>query len=212
MCIFRNPIERLFSLYRLKRAYGMIPWDFEEAFLRDHEFTESSKYATHFEEWQQAFGRDRVLPAFYDDLRDMPQVFVDRLADFIGIPRFAVTTWERRRVHAAEADASAQLSANSQRDICCGVVEGQALWKICRSGKGSPVGKLFLGGGPAFSPPSPEAVLMVVQSCRSEIERLEVATNRDLTLWKEPPDWVQVDALVKAESVYFRAAWMVVGN
>jgi hypothetical protein len=26
VCIFRDPVERVVSLYRLKRAYGMIPW------------------------------------------------------------------------------------------------------------------------------------------------------------------------------------------
>jgi Sulfotransferase domain len=37
VCIFRNPVERVVSLYRLKRAYGMIPWSFEQAIVRDPE-------------------------------------------------------------------------------------------------------------------------------------------------------------------------------
>src|SRR5437868_64688 len=31
VCVFRNPVERIVSLYRLKRAYGLIPWTFEAA-------------------------------------------------------------------------------------------------------------------------------------------------------------------------------------
>jgi len=33
VCIFRHPIDRVVSLYRVKRAYGMIPWGFEEALV-----------------------------------------------------------------------------------------------------------------------------------------------------------------------------------
>ncbi len=49
ICIFRNPVDRVVSLYRLKRAYGMIPWNFEEAIVRDSELMESSKYGHQFE-------------------------------------------------------------------------------------------------------------------------------------------------------------------
>src|SRR5438874_897734 len=35
VCIFRDPVQRLISLYRLKRAYGMIPWTLEEAITHD---------------------------------------------------------------------------------------------------------------------------------------------------------------------------------
>ena len=34
VCIFRNPVERIQSLYRVKRAYGMIPWNFEQAIVQ----------------------------------------------------------------------------------------------------------------------------------------------------------------------------------
>jgi hypothetical protein len=66
--------------------------------------------------------------------------------------------------------------------------------KFVAAVKDSLVGKLFLGGGPAFSPPSPEAVFRR----RSEIERLEMMTNRDLSAWKDPPDWVQFEAFARA--------------
>jgi hypothetical protein len=45
VCIFRNPVERVVSRYRLKRAYGMVPWDFERAITGDPELMNSSKYA-----------------------------------------------------------------------------------------------------------------------------------------------------------------------
>ena len=204
VCIFRNPIERLFSLYRLKRAYGMIPWGFEEALLRDHEFTESSRYATHLQEWQQAFGAEQVLPVFYDDLRDMPQLFVNRLADFISIPRFAVSERERRMVHGSDAMTHPRSYWRTRHaTLVAEWLKARRFGKFVEAVKESAVGKLFLGGGPAFPPPSPEAALVIAESCRSEIERLEMMTGRDLTAWKEPLDSGQSEDFAKADSVYF---------
>jgi len=44
--IFRNPIERLVSLYRLKLAYGTLACGFDVALERDPELLESSLYAS----------------------------------------------------------------------------------------------------------------------------------------------------------------------
>jgi hypothetical protein len=37
VCLFRDPVDRIVSLYRLMRVSGLIPWCFEEAIERDPE-------------------------------------------------------------------------------------------------------------------------------------------------------------------------------
>src|SRR5438270_10923417 len=91
VCIFRNPVERVLSLYRLKRAYGMSRWNFEEAVFKDAELVESGRYATHLKAWRATFGKDRVIAMVYDDLRRDPQGYVNKISEFIGIPRFALS-------------------------------------------------------------------------------------------------------------------------
>ena len=56
VCVFRSPVERIVSLYRLKRAYGLIPWGFAEAIDHDPELMASSQYATTLKLWQRSFG------------------------------------------------------------------------------------------------------------------------------------------------------------
>jgi Sulfotransferase domain len=56
VCVFRNPVDRVVSLYRLKRAYGLIRWSFEEALKNDLELIETSRYAFHLQEWKETFG------------------------------------------------------------------------------------------------------------------------------------------------------------
>jgi len=84
--------------------------------------TETSKYATYLKSWQQEFGVDRVLPTLYDDLQDSPQDFVDKLADFIGVPRFRLSCEEMRSVHASEAMTQrAAITARAARPCWRGV-------------------------------------------------------------------------------------------
>jgi len=56
VCVFRDPVERILSLYRLKCAYGLIRWNFEQAILNDPELLESGRYATNLKAWRQTLG------------------------------------------------------------------------------------------------------------------------------------------------------------
>jgi len=199
VCIFRNPVERMLSLYRVKRAYGMIRWSFEEAIVKDPELTQSSKYATNLRAWQRELGADHILATFYDDLRDDPQSYIDALVDFIGVPRFTLSHPQIRQVHGSTTmthprnyywTRSATAMANRFR-----------AWRLDRAVvgiKNSPLVKLFLGGGPAFAELSRELSLRICELCRSEVEELETLLNRDLSAWKccDNPSSLEVDCLV----------------
>ncbi len=102
VCIFRNPVDRVLSLYRLKCAYGRFRWSFEQAMVQDPELMDSSKYATHLKAWRNTFGANQVLATFYEDLCHAPQGFVDSITDFIGIPRFTLNAAQIERVYTSE--------------------------------------------------------------------------------------------------------------
>jgi hypothetical protein len=188
VCIFRNPIERVVSLYRVKRAYGMIPWSFEEALVHDPELMESSRYASHLKTWQNAAGNDRVLAMVYDDLRLHPQSFVDSVAEFVGLPRFTLAPSDLHRVHASESMTHPRnyyrtRGATFMADWC----KARRLDRAVSAIKNSPLIKLFLGGGPPFTQISPETKLKLYEMFRPEIEELEVLLNRDFSTWKGEP-------------------------
>lgn len=203
VCIFRNPVERVISLFRMKRAYGFIPWDFEEALLRDPELVESSRYATYLAEWREAFGSAQVLPMFYDDLCDRPQLFVDRLADFTGIPRFVLTPPELRVVYTSETMTHPRnFSRTHKAMLVADWLKSRRLGNLVAAVKRSPVGKLFLGGGPRFTKPSREMVAAIWQLFRNEVEALEGMVGRDLSAWK--PEDAEVSIGVANREVSFR--------
>ncbi len=201
-CIFRNPVERILSLYRLKRAYGMIPWGFDEAIRRDPELMESSRYATYLKIWRQAFGKENLHTAFFEDLRDGPQGFVNSLADFIGLPRFQLTGPEVTVLHTSVTMTHPRSyrrtrHANQMADW----LKARQLGQIVSMVKRSPVVKLLLGGGPAFVRPSWESLQMTYELFRSEISELEALTGRDLSQWKRAPTGGSTTPLPRPESV-----------
>jgi hypothetical protein len=187
ICIFRDPVERILSHYRIKRAYGMIPWDFEEAIFRDPELLASNQYATHFKEWQRTFGRDQVVATLYDDLRDQPQAYVDNLAAEIGMPRFTLTTPETMQVYSSKnmtLPRSYPLThgANLTAEWCKARRLHSIVWLV----KSSPLRKLLLGGGPPFAQLPAKVALRLYERFTPEVEELETVLNRDLSAWKSP--------------------------
>src|SRR5271154_456968 len=90
VCSVRDPVERLYSHYRMLRAYSGLR-SFEESLETVPDLIESSRYVSHIRAWRKSFGTDRVLILVYDDLAADPQRFVDLVSKFIRIPRTNIT-------------------------------------------------------------------------------------------------------------------------
>jgi hypothetical protein len=189
VCIFRNPVERILSLYRLKRAYGMIPWSFEQAIVKDPELMDSSRYSSNLKAWQQTMGCDKVLPTLYDDLRDRPQAYIDTLMDFIEAPRFQLSPAQVGHVHSSESMTHPKNYYRTRgATVMADWFKARRLDKVVVAVKRSPLIKLFLGGGPAFADMSRDVALSLHEHFLPEIEELESLLNRDLSAWKSSVD------------------------
>ena len=185
VCVFRNPVERVLSLYKLKRAYGLIPWTLEQALVRDPEMLESSRYATKLKLWQCALGRSQVRATIYDDLRDSPQTFLDTLVDFIGIPPFKLTDAQTRCIHSSE---TMTYPRNYHRTRSATTMaewfKARRLDRVVAAVRNSPLRSLFLGGGLPFADVPTEALRGLYDLFREEVQELENMLNRDLSAWR----------------------------
>lgn len=185
VCVFRDPVVRVLSLYRLKRAYGLIPWNFEQALHRDPELIESSRYASHLKTWQLAMGKDNVLATIYDDLRDSPQSYLDAVTDFVGIPRIVLDHKALARVHDTE---SLTLPRSYYRTRSASMIadwfKARRLGRIVAAFHRSPLRKLVLGGGEPFAQESRDIAAQLYDTFRPEVEQLEAMLNRDFSSWK----------------------------
>jgi len=185
ICIFRNPVDRVLSLYKLKRAYGMSPWNFEQAVLNDPELVESGRYATHLKAWQSALGQDQVLVTVYDDLRHDPQAYLNSISDFIGIPRITLTPLELCRMH--ESEGLTHPRSYLLTRMAYGLSEwfkAERMDRLLAMAKKKILLKLLLRSGAKFEAVSPDFADKLCELFRPEVEELESILKRDFTSWK----------------------------
>ena len=185
--IFRDPLQRLVSLYRLKRAYGLLDCSFEEALAADPELLASSSYATYLQSWQQAFPRKQMLITLYEDLRNSPQTYIDRLLNFLDLPASPLTDAELKYVHSSERLTEPRnflvtQTATRMADWC----KARNLDHIVAVVRTSRVMNMLLGGGRPFPEVSNSARERIGEMLQPEIETLEQMIGRDLSMWHLP--------------------------
>ena len=185
ICVFRNPVERIVSLYRLKRAYGLIPWSFEQAVERDPEIRETSRYAYNLKLWRRSFGGENVMAAIYDDLRDDPQAFANAISDFIEAPRFILGATDHTSVHTSEKMTHPRSYYRTRSaTLAADWFKAHRLAHVVTKFRRSPLLKLVLGGGKPFYPVSASRLNSLYIRFRPDIEELELLLGRDLSDWK----------------------------
>src|ERR1051326_6340840 len=196
VCCFRDPVDRLYSLYKIKRSYGFYKWTFDKALVRDSELVESGRYAFHLREWQRIFGRDNVLPVFYEDLRNSPHQYLQQICDFAGIPNPPAGQLNVAPVYSTEdvSEPRNPAIANvASRVYHWGMINGLG-WFV-RLGKKCGLRSVFLGGGAAFPPLDAEVEARVRLQQQHEVNALEDITGRDLSGWKGTSEAVEREIL-----------------
>jgi hypothetical protein len=185
VCTFRNPADRVLSLYRLKRAYGLIPWSFDDALVQDPELLESSRYAKHLKEWCRTFGESHVMATVHDDIEADPQSYLDNLLDFLGIPRLKLTPALAQRVLTSEEMTQPRYYQWTRGAIVMADwAKRRQLDSLVATAKRIGGMRLFVGGGPPFPELSSTQRTKLQQLFRPEVDALESLLNRDFSSWK----------------------------
>ena len=101
--VMRHPIDRLISHYIHQWSMGIFHESIEETLMRHPELIAYSQYAFQLQPYFDAFGRDAVLPVFFDRLISEPQAELERVCKFIGYQGRVV--WKE---HLAPSNISSQ--------------------------------------------------------------------------------------------------------
>jgi Sulfotransferase domain len=94
----RNPVERAFSQWNMRRDKGQEPLEFLDALKRDQQlgiwqgprgnaYLARSLYTPQLEKVFQLFPRDQVFIIKYENFRSDPFPILDRMFDFLGVRR-----------------------------------------------------------------------------------------------------------------------------
>jgi hypothetical protein len=186
--IFRHPVQRLVSLYRLKRAYGMFSGSLDEALERDPELVASSRYATNLRKWQSLFPPDQLSINLYEDLSGSPQTFVDGLNDFLQIPRFELNESQLGQVFSSmKMTEPRSYAATRTATVMADWFKARKLDNIVANVRNSSLIRLFLGGGAPLPEISTHTMQKVSALLLREVEELETILGCDLSNWKTTP-------------------------
>lgn len=82
--VMRHPIDRLVSHYIHQWSMGIFHETIDEAVTRHPELVSYGQYAMQLQPYFETFGRDAVLPVFFDRLVSEPQAELERVCQFIG--------------------------------------------------------------------------------------------------------------------------------
>ena len=198
ICTLRDPVERLYSLYKLKRSSGALRCSFARAVESDFEMRESSRYAFYLSGWIRTFGKDRVMVLLHEDLKSDANGYLAGICEFLGIPAIDI-----RESKSDARNASAALPApilpywthfgiRAADFLECNGYDRTLAW-IRRFG----LRRLFLSNRKLAAPPLDPAFAEELRTrMRGEIEHLEAILDRDLSAWKtaKPTESIQADA------------------
>lgn len=185
ICTLRDPVERLYSYYKLMRHNGRTDDGFEKAIHKHRQMLECSRYAFHVAAWQRDFGKLNVLVALNDDLYADPQGYIDRITNFIGIHRIAVgdSLTSRNRENAIEvAPRSVRLARRAHKFRFW--LGSHRLYRTRKFLRSVGLWRLCFEGGVKFPPLDPAVKSRLRVLLRPEIEALEELLEGDLSLWK----------------------------
>jgi hypothetical protein len=185
ICSFRNPVERIYSAYKLWRHYTLTNDPLDKFLVKVPQVIEVSRYATHLPDYRKRFGEDRVLVLLNDDLRADQQAYLDRVCDFIGIERYPVPA------AAAEGELINSINdlprfprvARKARHFMHWLEDKQA-YATSNFLEQAGAWKLVFGGGAKFPPLDPVIAARLHELMRPEIDALEKMIGRDLSAWK----------------------------
>jgi hypothetical protein len=182
ICTFRDPVEWLYSFYKLARRNVWTRGDFESYIPEGW-----NRHAANLKLWQDTFGKDNVLVCIYDDLERDPQAYLDPVCDFIGIARIDISqsAIARKRVNTFQHTPRNLYLARKARKWRDWLKRREA-WRTINLLSSAGVWRFCFERGEEFPPLDPAVEARVRRRFVREVEALEELIGRDLSAWKQP--------------------------
>lgn len=182
--ILRDLVDRSYSQYRMLRRMGLARGSFEHE-IHHPRIVETNRYAFHIARWRNLFGTDNVKILLFDDLKNAPQLFLDQVCDFIGLPPIPLET-----VDIGTSDVNAYKKKPRSRRLSRRVgklmdwMHERRFYRTMELLERSGIVNFCLEGRRPFPPISPLTESRLREQFLPEIEAVEALTGLDLKTWK----------------------------
>ena len=184
----RNPVDRIYSAYKLMRHHGWVGRGTLDEVLRSHPgLGGGNRYAAHLKMWFDNFGRENVLVTMYDELRDLPQAYLNRVCDFMSVPQIALSPRPDLNSDVnsfARAPKNRRLATNASKVMYW--LKGRQAYGVINLLERSGVWDFCGGRGDLYPRLTPEHEERLRERYMPEVEALEELLSIDLSAWKTP--------------------------
>jgi hypothetical protein len=179
----REPVERLYSHYKMWRKIGVLKAPFAEVVEHHQELIAHTRYAANVEAWRELFGPKRTLVLIHEDTRLDRQGYVNRLCDFIGAPRLDLRGIRIEREPAAHVERAPKSRRNARRALRLrDLLEERGYPRLLELL--DPFFEFCMGRGEIFPPLDPALEARLRDRFRPETEELEILLDRGLADWR----------------------------
>ena len=189
LCL-RDPIDRALSNHRHEVRIGNLQGDdlsFENGLRNNPQYVDQGLYATHLERWLKHFDRRQILIILFDDVEADPQNIARQVYTFLGIDTQHESAALKEASNPSYVNRSTVLeeAKNAIRATLRKLRLGR-LWQLLGD---LGLRRLYRAANRAPSesviPPLEVGTREFLDECfASEIDRLEVLLNRDLSAWR----------------------------
>jgi hypothetical protein len=184
---FRNPVDHAYSTYKMLLRGAFVRGTFDEVLNMRPHIDDANRYAKHLTAWFDQFGHERFLIMRYEELRDDPQRYLDRVCDFIGTARIPISdrAREQRQVNWIERMPKSRKLAQNARHLGYWLKRRHA-YGLIKALRRTGVWEFCNGRGEIFPPLSPGQKAMLTERYLPEVEALEELLKIDFSQWKTP--------------------------
>ena len=184
----RDPVDRLYSTYKLFRHMGTARrGTFEEILDAWPSMVAGNHYAVHLKGWFETFGLENVLVTIYDELQADPQIHLNRVTDFMDVERIALS--DRPKI-GDDVYAFRRAPRNGKLAHRAWKVrhwlKGRQLYGMVNLLERSRVWEYCTGRGELFPRLTPEQDARLRERFMPDVEALEELLSKDLSAWKKP--------------------------
>lgn len=177
----RNPVDRAFSSYLHLRKTEGVTSPFEQAMKEHPTILSGSRYGEHLPMWLDAFGRDRVLLLFQEDIQQQPEAVLESVYAFLGIRSIAVPEIAREQVNVRSLPAFPRVARTAGR--VADWLRSRRLHGVVETVKPWVSSLVFSGHRGDYPALNPETARSLHDLFAEDVRYVEQLSGRDLTAW-----------------------------
>lgn len=188
---FRQPVDRLYSMYHMLSRLYPLPDTFEEFLDADPRYLASSRYATLLDPFLAAFTKEQFFFVIFDDIKNRPEELLRDLYAFLGVDPSFVPEGADEAVnpHRAPRSLLVRNLVGGTSEVLKSSAMGRRIHSLLSSlgvhNLARRLIELNMKEG-ARVPLDPKLRARLTADYEEEIARLEEITGRDLASWRTP--------------------------